>query len=350
MPGGYRDSAGDGFGEDDEMAKEEAIRAQAVSNTRRRSFSAESADDAKIRNYKCPVYPKSVDANQKITEALRNNQKMQILGILNLRAEDLGELVGAFQPRTIVQNEDVIRQGDIGDCLYIVEEGNFDIFVARLNDDGSWAAPARVANFGEGSLFGELAIMYTAPRAATVRCATPSARVWSLDREPFQMMLKRCGVQMVEQYSGWLTEVPILKVLNNLEISRLADACETVLFDQGETVMEQGDEGDAFYILEDGTAAAFIDTEHGEEMVKVYERQGDYFGELALINNAPRKASVRTTSDAALLKISKEQFDDLLGPIQDRLKAVSHEYPQYADALASPRKGSKGSNPGIVSM
>jgi cAMP-dependent protein kinase regulator len=318
---------------EEDRKREDEIRAKAVSNKRRCSFSAESANDAEIKNFKCPSFPKSPADKKKIGDALKANSKMQILGIDRCQPADFDELVMAFKEGTVSQNQDVIKQGDQGDCLYIVNEGDFDIFVARQNDDGSFGAPSKVATFGPGSLFGELSIMYSAPRAATVRCVSPAAKVWSLDRKSFQMMLKRCGVQMVEQYSGWLTEVDVLKCLNSHEISKLADACESELLDADTVIMQQGDEGDAFYILEEGSCVAFINGPSGEQVVKTYEKQGEYFGELALINNAPRKASVKTTSDSSVLKITKEQFVDLLGPINDRLKDLASKYPAIAAAL-----------------
>lgn len=234
-------------------------------------------------------------------------------------------MVMAFQEKTIEQDHNVITQGDEGDCLYIIDEGNFDIYVARPDDTGKLGAPFKVTNFGEGMLFGELALMYSAPRAATVKCATPTARVWSLDREPFQMLLKRCGIQMVEQYSGWLTGVDMLKPLNLHEISMLADACENVLLDEGEVIYQQGDEGDALYILEDGQCGAFVETDDGEQLVKSYTEQGEYFGSLALLNDAPRQTTVKATTDANVLRISKETFEGMLGPIKDRLQTRAAE-------------------------
>merc|ERR1712139_460601 len=96
------------------------------------------------------------------------NEKMGILGLDKIPQVHLEEMVMAFEERKIRAGEDVIKQGDEGDRMYIVESGNFDIYVARADAAGVLGAPAKVANFPEGSLFGELAILYDAPRAATV--------------------------------------------------------------------------------------------------------------------------------------------------------------------------------------
>ena len=61
--------------------------------------------------------------------------------------------------KAVAAEEDIIRQNDEGDYFYVVESGSFDIFV---NDE-------KVTEVGPGGHFGELALMYFAPRAATVR-------------------------------------------------------------------------------------------------------------------------------------------------------------------------------------
>ena len=68
--------------------------------------------------------------------------------------------------------------GDAGDNFYVVESGEFDIFV-----NGN-----KVASRGPGSSFGELALLYNSPRAATVTTRTPAV-VWALDRHTFRHML-----------------------------------------------------------------------------------------------------------------------------------------------------------------
>lgn len=310
-----------------EFENEKHVIMQRVTKSRRKSVQAASVSEDDIMNYKCPKFEKSADAQAKIRDALQSNEKMATLGIGRFNDAQMDEMVMAFEQKTIVMDQDVITQGEEGDCLYIIDEGNVDIFVARPGDDGKLGVASKVANWGPGALFGELALMYDAPRAATVKCASESARVWSIDRKPFSMLLKRCGVETTEQYNGFLTDVDIVKTLNLFEKGQIADAAESILLDEGEVIFTQGDEGDAFYILEDGACAAFVQTANGEEeYIATYEVQGDYFGELALLNNEPRKATVKATTDAVVLKIEKETFETLLAPIMERLKAKAKEY------------------------
>ena len=82
------------------------------------------------------------------------------------------------------------------------------------------------------------------------------------------------------------------------EITQISDALNTANFKAGETVITEGEMGDVFYIIEEGEAEATKTFEPGKPacLVKFY-RPGDYFGELALINNVKRTLSVIVKSD-----------------------------------------------------
>src|SRR5207253_1942225 len=98
----------------------------------------------------------------------------------SLSAEQQLTVVNTMWLRELKANETIIKQGDLGDHWYVVESGHFDIFVAKPA-----AAPVKVAARDRGSSFGELALLYNSPRAATVT-ATVASSVWTLDRWTFR--------------------------------------------------------------------------------------------------------------------------------------------------------------------
>merc|ERR1711920_178276 len=182
-------------------------------------------------------------------------------------------------------------------------------------------------------MFGELALMYNAPRAATVT-ATSSSKVWALDRESFQMMLSTAENTKKSQYEEFLANIEIFSHLNRYERSRLSDMLESELFDTGEDIIKQGDEGNRFYIIEDGEAKAYINGDKGEIEVKHYKVPGEFFGEVALITKAVRRATVRAAGDGcSVLSVSRDDFDRVLGPIREKLEKNIDRYPAYADIL-----------------
>ena len=96
---------------------------------------------------------------------------------------------------------------------------------------------------GPGACFGELALMYNAPRAATVQCTSENgASVWALDREPFQIMLVSAQSKKIEQYEGFLGNVKLFEDLNKYELGMLSDMLESELFEGGEAILQQGDQ------------------------------------------------------------------------------------------------------------
>mmetsp|Transcript_33967 Transcript_33967/g.89518 ORF Transcript_33967/g.89518 Transcript_33967/m.89518 type:complete len:370 (-) Transcript_33967:14-1123(-) len=330
--GGGGDSQEECLNDEENQRRMDAMKGR----SRRAGVAAEGLSATQVKDYVKPVYPKDEATQQRIQAVIKGSDKMQVL-FGHLDASSMVDIVNAFQEVTRKKDEDVIRQGDEGDCLYIISEGAVDVFVARPGaaaaEEGS-ARGAKVVSLGPGALFGELALMYSAPRAATVTITSEECRLWQLDREPFKMLLAKNGQKQYETYEGWLSEVEILKSLNKYELSRLSELLESTPYDAGEEIIVQGEPGDKFYMLEDGACAAFITGEEGERKVKEYRRRGDYFGEIALLRDEPRKATVRATDEGALvLWVSPEDFASVLGPIQDILKKDLDKYPQYADFL-----------------
>jgi CRP-like cAMP-binding protein len=91
-----------------------------------------------------------------------------------LPSVDLERLARQMDLIAVPAGTDVIRQGDVGDRFYVVDQGSFAVLV-----DGE-----QVNTLDEGAFFGEIALLYDVPRTATVR-ALGDAAVWTLDQEEF---------------------------------------------------------------------------------------------------------------------------------------------------------------------
>lgn len=319
-----------------EKAEEDAkMKAAQQGRSRRAGVAAPSMDQNQVKDYKKPVHVKSPEASETIKRVLRENPKMQVL-CGHLDEGRLADVVNAFYPKEFAAGAQIIRQNDEGDCLYIIDKGSVDIFVKRPDANGQSPdeCGTKVATWNEGALFGELALMYNAPRAATVVALAPKVTAWALDALDFKMLLAQFGQAQCEKYEGWLRKVEILKTLNYSELSRIADSLQREKFAPGTNIIKQGDKGDKFYILEEGKAAAYINGAEGNKQVHTYETLGDYFGELALLTSQPRKATITALEGGCtVVSLSAEQFTNMLGPCSEILKKNSDKYPQYADFL-----------------
>mmetsp|Transcript_105147 Transcript_105147/g.192043 ORF Transcript_105147/g.192043 Transcript_105147/m.192043 type:complete len:334 (+) Transcript_105147:65-1066(+) len=317
----------------------EQMKIQSVrTNPRRGGVAAQSISEERMRDYIKPVFPKDKITQGQLLHILTSNEQLRVL-CGHLDAQALTDVINAFQLVEVGFGVDIIRQGEEGDRLYIIFDGQVDIFVARRREDG-FLEPgdkgAKVVTYGPGQPFGELALMYSTPRAATVTIASASAQLYALDRQDFQMLLAASRSEQYQMYNGWLCEVPILQTLNHYELARLSDVIEMTLFDTDEVIIAQGELTDRFYILEDGTCAAYMIGEHGERQVMRYELKGNYFGEVALLMGEARRASIRATgSGCSVASLSKEDFWSLLGPVAELLRPQLAHYLPYESFLGA---------------
>jgi len=303
---------------DDDVIQEMQAKRASHNRNRRTSVSAESMAPAVDSSYQKIVIPKSEDQRGRIDQAIRSNFLFK-----SLDEEQYVDVVDAMAEKKAVPGDEIIKQGGIGDYFYVAETGTFDVFVSRNGADA-----VKVFDYGPGGSFGELALMYNAPRAATVVC-TSEAVLWALDRVTFRRILMENTSRKRRMYENFLEEVPLLCSLDAYERHKIADALESVAHNDGHVVIRQGDVGDNFYIIESGEMRVLQVGEDGVERELPGMGKGDYFGELALLTDKPRKATVVCKGRVKLATLGKKAFVRLLGPVVDIIKRNAANYQSY---------------------
>jgi len=264
-----------------------------------------------------PVYEKTVDQRERIEKCLAANFLFQALD-----KKDLATIILAFQEKVVQAGETLIQEGEDGQCMFLIEEGSAECF-KKQNDEQKL-----VKVCGAGDIFGELALLYNCPRAATVICKEKGI-LWELDRESFNNIIKDAAAGRRETLSSFLKEVPLFSSVDEYELMTIADAMKVVLVEEeGTEVIKQGDPGDCFYVVMEGECVAMKAFSEGQEMQKLMTHKvGDYFGELSLLSNAPRAASVMTSSsNAQLMSMDRKTFKRLMGPMVDILRREAVRY------------------------
>ncbi|KAH8556344.1 cyclic nucleotide-binding-like protein [Umbelopsis sp. PMI_123] len=287
----------------------------AYNRGRRTSVSAESIAPSQNQDYVKTIIPKSNEQKSRILASIGNNFLFR-----NLDEEQYNDVVNAMAEKKVSSGTNVIEQGGVGDYFYVVESGTFDCFISK---DGE--APIKVVSYEAGGSFGELALMYNAPRAATI-VATSNAVLWALDRVTFRRILMENTSRKRRMYEAFLEEVPLLRSLKPYERHKIADALESVYYEDQDIIVSEGDIGDSFYIIESGEARVFRTGADGKQQEVNYLVRGGYFGELALLNDAPRIATVRANGRLKCATLGKKAFTRLLGPVLDILKRNSENY------------------------
>lgn len=185
-------------------------------------------------------------------------QKKKIKEIINksfmfahLHENDKNTVIDAMQEMRYSRGDYVIRQGDDGDHLYIVESGLLDC----TKKFGKETQDKYLLTYGPGEAFGELALLYNAKRAASIKAKT-DAVVWGLDRETFNNIVKQAAINKRNRYEKFLSSIKILSDMEDYERAKIADALRPIHYDSDDFVIRQGEEGNSFFFIENGTAVA----------------------------------------------------------------------------------------------
>ncbi|CAH0481103.1 unnamed protein product [Peronospora belbahrii] len=278
---------------------------------RRKSVSAETIDPLSVCQFKRVMHPKSTEERDGISRMVAENI---LFKSLDEKQHDI--ILDAMFPKDFGPGDIIIKQGDDGDNFYILESG-----VCEVYKDGEL-----VQTCTEAMSFGELALMYNAPRAATVK-AVEYSKAWALDRQTFKFIIMETTLKKREAHKGFIERVPLLESLSEYERLTVADALKTKTFSDGEVIIAQGDDGDLFYIVEEGVAVCTKQLSPADPPVRMgLLTSGAYFGEIALLTTRPRQATVTAQGKVKCLTLDRKTFKRVMGPLEDILKRNIDKY------------------------
>lgn len=195
----------------------------------------------------------------------------------------------------------------------------------RAGEDGT---EQHLMSYGPGDAFGELALLYNAPRAATIDSRSRSV-LFSLDRETFNSVVKEAVIRKRALYDEFLKRVELFDSLNAYEREKICDVMQSRTYQNGEVIIRQGDEGNSFYCIQRGRAKVYMTMENGRQELVADYGQYDYFGELALLRDTPRAASVIADGECVVAFIDRPAFKRLFGPLEEILKRNTKRYDTY---------------------
>merc|ERR1712160_87695 len=129
----------------------------------------------------------------------------------------------AMEENNFSSGTQVIKEGEDGDYLFVIEKGSLDCVKVIEG------AEKVVKTYNEGDVFGELALLYNCPRAASVM-AKEECVCWRLDRETFNHIVKDAAVKRRNKYDAFLKTVSLISSLSPYERSQIADALKPETF------------------------------------------------------------------------------------------------------------------------
>jgi len=287
-----------------------------VSKTVRRiAVRAETQDDMSEENFAPATTEKTEEQSARIMAGIDQNELLS-----GLSAEQKQFVVGAMIEVQCEGEDVIISQGEDGDHFYLVDSGTYEVYLKQSEDNKP------VATYEAGKSFGELALLYNSPRAATIMCKTAGI-LWALERKAFRHVMVNTGAgDLKAKAENFLKTVEILSPLTDAQRASLATSMEELKFTDGEYVVEMGDVADALYFVKEGELVCHTGGK-GEDKDKIRLKQGAVFGESCLeptAEDAVRKANVVAVGNTNILKLTRavflEQLGDLAEVVADNFK------------------------------
>eukprot|EP01091_Cochliopodium_minus_P016642 TRINITY_DN6300_c0_g1_i1.p1 TRINITY_DN6300_c0_g1~~TRINITY_DN6300_c0_g1_i1.p1 ORF type:complete len:452 (+),score=107.66 TRINITY_DN6300_c0_g1_i1:152-1357(+) len=277
------------------------------------------------------IQPKSEEVHAQLENTLKENKIFAHLDI-----EERRELCNRMVMMKYSKNEEVIRQGEQGDNFYIIGKGECEIFVKDQTQKSKL-----VMVVGPQQCFGELALIYNSPRAATVKVSSDEVILYAIDRNTYRRTLMQEIIKKRKMYYQFLKGVPLLSSLMKYERLTVADALESCHFPAGHKILEQNQKGDTFYIVLEGKLRVTQKNESGEECEVGTLGVSDYFGEIALLTSSPRKATVTTITNVRCIKLDRKTFTRVMGPCDNILRRNMDHYKSYNDIIEENKRMKK---------
>ena len=233
-----------------------------------------------------------------------------------------------MKPRVFQKDELIIKYGDIGNEYFILAKGDVQVIVYQKetppNDPQLSEKVQFTKQMGKGAGFGELALLYNDKRSASIK-ANEQCTTYVLDGNVFKTVIIKSSIDKRTIKHGFLDNIKLLNSLDKGQKAKLAEGLKTIYLKKDDFVLKEGDEGNEFFIIEEGQVECLKLEDLGSSKGFINVRTlgaGDHFGELALINKEKRSLSIRVQSDQGckLLSLDKDSFERILGNIEKNLK------------------------------
>ena len=290
-----------------------SMRPLPVKGERRKGVSAEAASSADGGPNDVSMTFEKHDKSEAVREVIaKATTSSAVFAALNDAQRN--DVATAMREMKFQSGDTVIKQGDVGDNFYVVESGSYSVYLSQ-------AGAEPVAAYYGGGTFGELALMYNCPRAASVICKEPGS-CWALEHSAFRAIVMAANRGAVDANASFLKSVGLLSPLTDEQRAVIGSVLELIEYGPGETVVQQGDPADALFLVQSGELAVFQaegDEPKGMEIGLL--KQPEFFGEKSLEKEGEVElATIATVSHVKLLKLMRSHFTDLLGSLRDVIK------------------------------
>jgi cAMP-dependent protein kinase regulator len=262
-----------------------------------RNIFAPPLQPEEVASFQAPKFRKAQEEANFIQTALKKN-----FVFTSLSEQQLKTILYAFERVKFSSGKEIIKQGEEGDYFYVIRQGKIHYEVDGLV----------MGRAGAGQSFGELALLYASPRAASV-ISDSDCVLYRVDQTTFRYIMQTQRELTEKEKRALLEGIPFLKDLDSTDLDRLADAMVPRMFAAGEHLARKGDQTDTFFVIQEGKVQV-MNVDVGMTRYEDYELgPGEHFGERALVNDEPRPSDFVGKTKGLAFAIDKQRFNETIG-------------------------------------
>ena len=200
-------------------------------------------DKQDFSSFKKISYEKTDDIRSLIYDSIKPNVLFE-----HDTQEEILQIIDVFKPREYKKGEVVIKQGDEGSEFYVVESGELSIHVTVKGEDkgeGGESSQVKVGEYSKGSAFGELALIFGSPRAATIT-ATSDCKLWSIERMAYRSVISQLRYEQHVEKNAFLRTCvvsdgrPFFEIFDASQIEDLTIATKVDFYEEGAVILREG--------------------------------------------------------------------------------------------------------------
>jgi cGMP-dependent protein kinase len=241
---------------------------------------------------------KKVDRNLSSTDVNFIKSILKKCSAFNdLLEEDYEEIVPNMFFCQTKAGEYVFQQNDPATCFFIIHDGQCEV---EINNNAK-------RHLEKGDMFGELALLYNAPRSASIKASTETS-FWALDKYSFRAVVDRISSQNYDSNRNFLDKIKFFDPFSSQQKNDLASYVIIEKYLPGQAIVNKGDMANSYYVIKEGTVECWDDDKFIRDL-----QGGDAFGEQALYQSSTRALSVKAKTKTTCLVLSRDILTKVLG-------------------------------------
>ena len=300
------------------------------------------------------------DEQSQIKMFKKNNDLFEVMRINLMKSPLFSELsqdvlrqcIDAMEEKNIAAVIDVVKQGQISDCFYYIQEGELECKMQfiKVTQEGNRKKvekfePKLVKVYGPGDYFGELSLLYHSPSRGTIKTIT-EVKAYILKRTTYKKILKNANNERNTKKINIFKKAQILSNLNDDEYEKIQQISKEAVYYKGETIFKENEYCNTLLIIEKGKCIGTQTLEEGKIPEKIRDyREGDVIGETSLLKSEKMKENIIVDTDIVkFICLDRFNFRKNLGSLEQILMRNMELYYSYFPPIIEEKPEEKNEN------